>query len=124
VRNYSARLGDRVHEEPVRALLAALVACQLRLEQLQGREDVNDDQLVHLAHTVRKLLQELGLAPLSDPDAKPAADLRSYIASGGERSPVSSSQSAGTDIAAAPRERVGDNSDGQDEISQHEEPAA
>jgi hypothetical protein len=119
VRNYSAQLGDRAYEAPVRALLSALVACTLRLEQLEEAtargEDTNADQLVHLAHTVRRLLSELGLAPALDGEA--GHDLSSHLARrAAERSPVSSPQVAGTDVAADLRERLETTSPGQDEV--------
>jgi hypothetical protein len=96
------------------------VTCQLQLERAESAsargESVDLNALVHLAHTVRRLLSELGLALAPDGDA--GHDLSSHLARrAAERSPVSSLQPAGTDVAAALGERVGDNSDGQDEAS-------
>jgi hypothetical protein len=58
IRAYSAELGDNLNE-PDRALIRQVCSLQLRIEQLDDRDDASADEVIRLSSEHRRLLTAL-----------------------------------------------------------------
>jgi hypothetical protein len=79
IRAYSAELGDNLNE-PDRALIRQVCSLQLRIEQLDGRDDASADEVIRLSSEHRRLLTALrARASKTKPSGTTA--LQEYLAS-------------------------------------------
>jgi hypothetical protein len=82
VNAYSAKLGERMKDEHVRALLGSLVSLTLIAERSNDEvtrgQPVDPNHVIQVSQTIMRLLNELGIN--AAPRAEPPLNLKAHIA--------------------------------------------